>query len=251
MSKKKVIAILIIVLTIVLIIVGTIAIIIRGNSSKEKLLEKANELNLEEAKEDLYANYSTAKDKYINNVYKVEATIHRIDEKFVELIVYQKHESVEGETSGYASGDVIIKAKLDKEDTNKIVVGQKITILGKINEVDKNWTYDLIMKKAYLLDDYCEYEGKITIPTKIYYQGTYGSSRIETKYHNDDEWYARIGNYKIDSQEFDKKSFSKTESVSDQNEPSVLKGKEVKYGDVVKIRGKLIFNTFRDVEIVE
>ncbi len=238
-TKKSKLKIIIPVVVAIVIIAVVIVIIPKGKMSKEKMLAVANDIKLEDFESEIKSNQTRAKEKYINNCYIITGYIQDFQDN--SIIIY--------DSDNYYSDThrTKIKANLLKKDIKLLDKNQKVTIVGKISNIDfskedsivggARFDYDVAnieMKNAYINKDIFEITGVVDVSDEYKlvssYSGKIGKTKRELK-----EWYCHIGDYDITE-------FAETKNfVNDRVEKNIVFGTEITDGNSVTITGK-VFN---------
>lgn len=160
-EKKKMNLKIIIPIIIAIVVVAIVGIVVMTNNkmSKEKMMEKAQELNLREFEENIKENKINAQEKYTGNIYIISGFVKSIGEDNIILNYYGSR----------------VKVYLSKDEIKSLENNKRIDIVGKMNDVDyiteENNSDEIIsiwgtttsstekvavgtMKKAYLLENY-------------------------------------------------------------------------------------------------
>ena len=121
--------------------------------SKNDIIKKATELDINTLNNDIYENKAKAEKDYIGNYYKVSGYVLEIESDYVSL---SASDSYTGR----------IKAYLPKEELVDLKKDYKVTIVGKITdfkEEDHGSYFDsfVIMKNAYYITNEFEIEGVV------------------------------------------------------------------------------------------
>ena len=110
--------------------------------TREEMLEVAQEIKIFDVYEDYFENKAKGEETYLNNVYKISDYITSIESEYIEMSGFQI----------YLERDVLVTLK----------TGQKITIVGEINNISQaDTTHNFEMKTAYFVDDVFEMTGVI------------------------------------------------------------------------------------------
>ena len=240
MEKEKKKSNLKIVVPIVVVIIAIIALIIvvsNNKMSKAEMIKIAKELSFEDLSEEMENNKTRAEEKYTGNVYLVTGYVKEIDGKNVVV---------------RDTGNAEVIATLSKQEINMLDNGQKVTIVGKINDFEYNEetkplgagsytqkTYTLKMKNAYIENDIFTITGIVEIPDKYYYLYSSVTGKRTYETHDISEWYCSVNG--CDITEFAEiKNFTTSE-----NEESTILNVSLKDGDFVTIKGKIIRETHK------
>lgn len=229
-KKKKILIITVIAFITVITIIG-ILVLSNSNMSKEKMIEISKDLDFIELNNEIEENKSRVNEKYSGNVYTITGYIKDFDNKTITL---------------YDTGNVEIKATISKDEINSLDKGQKVTIVGKINNFEfiekeksvsgstyKTNTYIAEIKKAYIESDTFVIDGIIEIPKEDYILRDL-NGKTRWKKRSIDEWYCCINNYDI-TEFAEKKNFTTKEEQA-----SVIAGTTLKNKDVIRVKGKII-----------
>lgn len=213
--KKKVIGILMCGI-IILLLTGC------GRMSKDEMLKSAEILEINELRNEMTENLSRAKSEYNNKVYKCTDYVYSIENDYIYL------------------GPDNIKVYLSTEEMNKLSRGQKISIVGKLENLNLETEEDIMglgefteyniygtMKNAYLIDETFEIEGTISI-------------------NNKNNWYCHLIN-SLDEKYYLEDNILEENKNFDDESKTIINGVEIYDKDVVKIKGKIINNRISGV----
>lgn len=212
---KKRILVSLLVFTTLFLITGCV------NASKEDMVKKATDLSIRTLESDITANYKNAKDKYEGNVYSMIGGIINIEDNFAKVELY----NVDVESS-------YLEVHLNNNDLKKLESGQKIEFVGKISKIDKK-DDEFIVKidNAYIVSDTIEVTGKFE---------PYGQN--ECSYYLYDYYDSDDTDY-YDSDDTDNYTTYMLDEVATPGTNCnniKIDGTEVKYGDTITIKGKVI-----------
>ncbi len=231
-GKNKKIAIILIIIGAIIVAAIVVGIIINNSRkmSKEDMLQVAEELNTMELTSALQDNILNAKEKYNNHVF-----IHK---GYVEVI----------ESDHIKVG--IIDVYLDKDTLKTLNKGQRIEVVGLLNNVDiktstktvAGTTYEdkqttAEMKNAYCINDIFSITGKVSIPRRQFQY--YEDRKYKTYTYTDEEWYCNV-------ETTDKTQYSLTSNIDEGDRKFLEEGEtkikdiSIKNGDTVTVRGKMI-----------
>lgn len=231
-SNKSKIIIPVAIVIVILVVLGIV--FFTGKMSKEKMLSVAEELNFTDFNKNVQENQTRAKETYSKNVYKVTGYVENIENDYIVLYDFDAQ-------YGYSPK---INAYLPKEDIKQIEKNQKITIIGKLDNIEYKTEPRMVggmsystnygtgeMKTAYLLEDTFEITGIATIPDLNYYfRSTTGKISVEK--HEAKDWYCSIGSYDIT--EFgEERNFT-------ENGASIIAGTTINNKDTVVLNGKIL-----------
>lgn len=184
-----------------------------GNASKEDMVKKATDLSIRTLKSDITANYKNAKDKYEGNVYSMVGGIINIEDNFAKVELY----NVDVESS-------YLEVHFNNDDLKKLESGQKIEFVGKISKIDKK-DDEFIVKvdNAYIVSDTIEVTGKF----KPY--GQYKCNYYLYDYYDNN-----------DTDNHTTYMLNEVATPGTNCNNIKIDGTEVKYGDTITIKGKVI-----------
>lgn len=112
--------------------------------SKEKMLETAQEVKTNTLISDVISNKAKAEDLYVGKIFKVSGYVRNIDSNFCSL------------------DEDDLRVYLEKDILTKLTQGERITVVGKINNIiEKDGFYHFEMNYAYYVDNTFEITGSI------------------------------------------------------------------------------------------
>lgn len=232
--KKKVI-IIVCILVVLLICLGSL--LINCKISKDKMIDMAKELEMQEFNKEVIENIERAKDKYIKNIYEITGFVTDISDN---TIVVEENNS-----------KMVVCIK--KEDIKKIDKNQKITLVGKIEDIkveeksgDKYKITKAVatMKNAYITKDTFEISGTVVIPEKEHYIWDSVSKKSTTISMKEEDWYCNVdGKYNLTE-------FAETKKFADEGE-SIIAGATLNNKQIIIFSGKIIRNIKRNSAGVE
>ena len=118
-KKKSKLKIIIPIVAVVIVAVVGILVFTNGGMSKDKMLEVAEELNETTFVEDIRGNQARAKEQYNNKVFTYTTYVASIESNYVIM----------------GKGNCQIKVYLNNEDTKRIEVGQRVKVVGKLDNI--------------------------------------------------------------------------------------------------------------------
>lgn len=233
---------IIIPIVISLIIIGialgiAYSVNLKKSKTKEYMLKEAKELQLPEVEKTFLYDKNKARAKFNGRVYTVTGYITKINK---DRIIIEDNDEL--------TTEVFVHAYFLEENKTKLYKGQKITIVGKIEDFqflkikDDSNLLDVKVKKrtnikminCHIVNDIYEVNGSVEISNSGYYNiDENGERKLVNKPIKD--WYCALNtNYDI-SEAAEIKNFHTTE-----DKPSIILGKEIRTGSLLKVKGKII-----------
>lgn len=245
-EKKKINVKIIVPIVIAIVVIAVVGIVAITNSgmSKDKMLEVAEELNETTFVEDIRGNQARAKEQYNNKVFTYTTYVASIESNYVIM----------------GKGNCQIKVYLNNEDTKRIEVGQRIKVVGKLDNIQlekeghtaggtsyttEKGTGD--MKKAYLTETTFDINGIVKDITDYnYYSQDYYTKKYTYKTRTEKE---KKEIWQCDVSGSDKITYCLNECIPVENRKfkgevgkTTIGGKEIEEMTVVEFKGATVIS---------
>lgn len=147
MKKKIILGILVVISLFIITGCGTV--------SKEKMIKESHELALNTFISEWNENKKNAKNKYIGNIYKIQADVISIEDNYAKMAIYGIEEA------NYDNYDYM-KVYFNNDDLSSLKSFTKINFVGKITNIDDSDGLVIDIKNAFYINDNIKINGYLT-----------------------------------------------------------------------------------------
>lgn len=147
MKKKIILGILVVISLFIITGCGTV--------SKEKMIKESHELALNTFISEWNENKNKAKDKYIGNIYKIQADVISIEDNYAKMAIYGIEEA------NYDNYNYM-KVYFNNDDLSSLKSFTKINFVGKITNIDDSDGLVIDIKNAFYINDNIKINGYLT-----------------------------------------------------------------------------------------
>ena len=147
MKKKIILGILVVISLFIITGCGTV--------SKEKMIKESHELALNTFISEWNENKNNAKNKYIGNIYKIQADVISIEDNYAKMAIYGIEEA------NYDNYDYM-KVYFNNDDLSSLKSFTKINFVGKITNIDDSDGLVIDIKNAFYINDNIKINGYLT-----------------------------------------------------------------------------------------
>lgn len=147
MKKKIILGILVVISLFIITGCGTV--------SKEKMIKESHELALNTFISEWNENKNNAKNKYIGNIYKIQADVISIEDNYAKMAIYGIEEANYGNYN-------YMKVYFNNDDLSSLKSFTKINFVGKITNIDDSDGLVIDIKNAFYINDNIKINGYLT-----------------------------------------------------------------------------------------
>lgn len=147
MKKKIILGILVVISLFIITGCGTV--------SKEKMIKESHELALNTFISEWNENKNNAKNKYIGNIYKIQADVISIEDNYAKMAIYGIEEA------NYDNYNYM-KVYFNNDDLSSLKSFTKINFVGKITNIDDSDGLVIDIKNAFYINDNIKINGYLT-----------------------------------------------------------------------------------------